>query len=189
VYFADHGDTFFYREDGEHKFVCFEESILIPFLIHWPGRLPGGAVVTQPITLADLLPTVVEMAGGAAPATSHGRSVLGLAKGDGTGWPDHAYIQNTTHKKKRQQRCYRTERWKLIASHDGSHSLYDLARDPEEELDLFELPRGDEYSRFGREQRPTAEARELAHKMKEAAARIDDGEGVKLAEKVLATLA
>ncbi|MBI1775646.1 MAG: sulfatase-like hydrolase/transferase [Proteobacteria bacterium] len=189
LYFADHGDTFFYREDGEHKFVCFEEAILIPFLMTWPKHLPEGRVVSQPITLADLLPTVVQLAGGTVPESAHGRSALGLARGEAVAWPDHVYIQNTTHKRRLQQRCYRTERWKLIASLNGPHSLYDLARDPEEELDLFELPREDEYSRFKNEPSHAVVARDYAHKLQEAAAAIDDRQGIAIGDQVIASLA
>jgi choline-sulfatase len=188
VYFADHGDTFFYREDGEHKFVCFEESILIPFLMSWPAGLPQGRVTDRPITLADLLPTVLDLAGAPIPGGIHGTSVLPVARGGHVPWRDDAYVQNRTHKRLIDQRCFRTEAWKLIGSKNGPHSLYDLRRDPEEEMDLFETPRADVMGRFANEPSHAEAARELAHKMRDAAARIDDAEGVVIAEGVLASL-
>jgi len=189
IYFSDHGDTFLYREDGEHKFVCFDDSILIPFLVSWPKGLPAGRVTAQPVTLADLLPTVVALGGGTLPAGMHGRDLMPAAKDTVADWPDHVYIQNRTHHRKLNQRCYRTDTWKLIGSLDGPHSLYDLVRDPEEEFDLFDTPRNDVMGRFKTEPSHAGTARDLAHKLKAEAARFDDAQGIAIADQVLAALA
>ena len=41
IYYSDHGDTFLYRREGEHKFVCHDDAIRIPFLVEGPGITPG----------------------------------------------------------------------------------------------------------------------------------------------------
>ena len=43
IYYSDHGDTFFYRPDGEHKFVCFDDAIRIPFIAEGPASPPAPA--------------------------------------------------------------------------------------------------------------------------------------------------
>jgi arylsulfatase A-like enzyme len=63
IYYSDYGETFFYRDDGEHKFVCFDEAILVPVILHWPSRLAAGRVVSEPVGLQDVVPTVLDCAG------------------------------------------------------------------------------------------------------------------------------
>jgi choline-sulfatase len=190
VYFADHGDTFFYREDGEHKFVCTDDSIRIPFVLSWPAVIPAGTVNDRMVGLQDLMPTVLDAAGVAAPDGMHGKSVLALARGERPSWRDFYFVQNRTHKRRITQRSYRTDDWKLIGSVEGgSHSLFDLRRDPEEEWDLFLTPREDVMNRFRSEPNHAPKARELALGMRAAAQAIEDAEGVGIADRVLAELA
>lgn len=51
----------------------------VPLLARWPGRIPAGARVSLPATNLDLLPTLVELAGGAPLETSlpEGRAIDG----------------------------------------------------------------------------------------------------------------
>ena len=80
----------------------------------------------------------------------HGRSLKPLLTGHGApDWRQAYYIQNITHKSGIEQRSWREEEWKLIASADGNHALYNLQADPEEELDVFDTPRPDPgFERF-----------------------------------------
>ncbi|MDO8540874.1 MAG: sulfatase [Opitutaceae bacterium] len=40
----------------------YEGGLRVPLLLRWPGRIPTGAVREQPVTGADLFPTVLEVA-------------------------------------------------------------------------------------------------------------------------------
>ena len=190
IFFADHGDTFFYRDDGEHKFVCTDDSIRIPFVLSWPAMLPPNTSRERMVGLQDLMPTVLDAAGVTPPGGMHGKSVLPIARGENAPWRDHYYVQNRTHRRSITQRAYRTDDWKLIGSVEGgSHALYDLKRDPEEEWDLFLTPREDVMNRFRSEPSYAGKARELANGMRAAAQAIDDSEGVAIADRVLTALA
>jgi arylsulfatase A-like enzyme len=189
VYYTDHGDTFFYRREGEHKFVCFEEAIRIPFLVAGPGVVQG-AVRAEPIGLQDLTPTILDYAGVEAPAELHGRSIRPLLEGRSVPWRDDYYVQNITHVSAIEQRCLRHGRWKLIAAANGEHGFYDLGNDPEEELDIFLTPRPDPG--FERYRHIADHARVIhacAERMREAAAGIDDERGRVLAQDVIAAVA
>jgi arylsulfatase A-like enzyme len=52
---------------GEHrhvgKFVPYTESIKVPFLVRWPGRLPAGTVDDRLVATIDIKPTVLAAAG------------------------------------------------------------------------------------------------------------------------------
>ena len=62
LYFSDHGDTFWYRREGEHKFVCHDDAIRIPLLAEGPG-IAAGSRSAAAVGLQDLAPTMLDLAG------------------------------------------------------------------------------------------------------------------------------
>lgn len=151
IYFSDHGDTFFYRPKGEHKFVCTEDSIRIPMIASMPGTIQAGAVSDLPVGLQDLTPTMLDFAAATPAIQTHGASLRGILQGTQrrAEWRDGFYVQNITHIGSVEQRAWRQDNWKIIASDDGQHELYNLSADPEEELNLFRAPREDPgFNRF-----------------------------------------
>lgn len=190
LFYSDHGDTFWYRPEGEHKFVCHDDAIRIPFLAEGPG-IAKGSRIAAPVGLQDLTPTMLEIAGAAIPEGLHGRSLLPLLRGEvPTDWPSDAYVQNITHKSRIHQRAIRTDRWKLIASATGAHELYDLAADPEEELNIYLTPRDDGgFERFRHYPDQAPVIADLCERMAREAGRIGDTEGLEIIEKVQADIA
>jgi arylsulfatase A-like enzyme len=60
-------DPYYGGETGKlkgHKFSLYEGGIREPGLLHWPGRLRGGQVLTAPCASFDLFPTLLKAAGG-----------------------------------------------------------------------------------------------------------------------------
>lgn len=190
LFYSDHGDTFWYRPEGEHKFVCHDDAIRIPFLAEGPG-IANGSRIAAPVGLQDLTPTMLEIAGAAIPEGLHGRSLLPLLRGEtADDWPSSAYVQNITHKSRIHQRAIRTDRWKLIASANGAHELYDLAADPEEELNIYLTPRDDGgFERFRHYPDQAPVIADLCERMAREAGRIGDTEGLEIIEKVQADIA
>lgn len=72
IYMGDNGFAF-----GEHglidKRTAYEESMRVPLLARCPELFRGGQTVTQVIANLDIMPTVLEAAGVAAPAGGTGR--------------------------------------------------------------------------------------------------------------------
>lgn len=189
IYYTDHGDTFFYRREGEHKFVCFDEAIRIPFLVSGPGVV-RGVVRDEPIGLQDLTPTMLDYAGVAPPDDLHGRSIRPLLEGRSVPWRDDYYVQNITHVSAVEQRCLRHGRWKLIASASGDHQFFDLENDPEEELDIFLTPRPDPgFERYKHIPDHAPVIAQAADRMRRAAQSIGDERGVVLADAVADAMA
>ena len=67
---------------GEHgvreKFLPYTESVKVPFLVRWPGRVPAGRVDRRPVANVDITPSVLAAAG-LTPALKYpfdGRSFL-----------------------------------------------------------------------------------------------------------------
>ncbi|MCB1493753.1 MAG: sulfatase-like hydrolase/transferase [Rhodobiaceae bacterium] len=189
-YYSDHGDTFFYRREGEHKFVCHDDAIRIPFIVEGPG-IAAGSRCDRPVGLQDLAPTMFDFAGVPVPEEMHGRSLKPLLLGDDSGgWRDDYYVENITHISKLHQRAIRTSDWKLIASDNGAHELYNLVADPEEELNVFLTPRDDGgFQRFDHYPDYAKTIDALASRMDRRAAEIGDSEGQALAAAVKASIA
>jgi arylsulfatase A-like enzyme len=181
IYFSDHGDTFWYRREGEHKFVCHDDALRIPMIVEGPGIAPGSRSAL-PVGLQDLTPTMLDMAGVGIPAITQGKSLFPLLRGDRPAdWRKGYYVQNITHISGIHQRAWRTDRWKLIVSANGEHELYDLAADPEEELNIFLTPRPDGgFERFTHYPDYARDIDGLAEDMGRMAAEIGDAEGQKL---------
>jgi arylsulfatase A-like enzyme len=62
VYTSDHGEEFYEHGGLGHGSSLYEEQIRIPLLVKFPGRDNGGARRSDPVTLADLTPTIADLA-------------------------------------------------------------------------------------------------------------------------------
>jgi choline-sulfatase len=192
VYYSDHGDMFSYR-GSDHKFTCHDDSIKVPMIIRWPGVIEPGHMIDQFIGLQDLMPTVLDWAGVDIPDHLHGQSIAPLLRGESVTWRDAHYTQNITREDHVDQRCIRTTEWKLILSrpvggmrhYSGSHELYDLVNDPEEELNVYNTPRQDGHNRFLHFPPYLDVIKELALLLKRHAQEIDDTLGSDLADLCL----
>jgi len=58
---VDHGEEF--RDHGGlgHRQSLYTELVRVPLIISWPGRIPPGEVVSEPVSLVDLYPTLVDL--------------------------------------------------------------------------------------------------------------------------------
>lgn len=80
IFCSDHGECC-----GSHgmfgKNVVYDASSRVPFLIKLP-RQREQCRVAAPVSMADLVPTVLDAVGAPAPDGLHGRSLLPLMKGE-----------------------------------------------------------------------------------------------------------
>jgi arylsulfatase A-like enzyme len=63
IYTSDHGEEFFEHGNQGHGRTVFEEQLRIPLIIKFPGNAKRATRRSDPATLADLAPTVAEIAG------------------------------------------------------------------------------------------------------------------------------
>jgi arylsulfatase A len=144
-------------EFREGKGTTFEGGVRVPFVARWPGRIPKGAVGTQPAMTIDLLPTLARLAGATASTerTVDGRDIWPLLANAATAPAPHdaLYFYWGT-----ELHAIRSGRWKLHLPHpyqslaqagnDGSPgkyvrkelelSLFDLEVDPGESTNVAE---------------------------------------------------
>lgn len=75
VLWSDHG-MHMGEKDNIEKFTLFERSTRVPLLISFPGMTHKGTRYDQPVSLMDLYPTLVDLAGLEKPAHLDGNSLV-----------------------------------------------------------------------------------------------------------------
>ncbi|NUM53860.1 MAG: sulfatase [Candidatus Hydrogenedentes bacterium] len=127
---ADHGEQFGEHNQFVHEHV-YEGAARVPLLIKFPNGEYGGKRIREMVQLVDLMPTILDVAGVAAPA-SDGQSLLPLIKGEGQPAP-WAYIRRQTIV------AVRNNDWKYLQNIEtGVAELYHLANDPTESIDVLD---------------------------------------------------
>jgi arylsulfatase A-like enzyme len=127
----------FFRSSGPLRGIkrdLYEGGIRVPFLARWPGVTAAGSVSDQPVAFWDVLPTLAEIGGGAAPSGLDGQSFVPALRGEQLlgervfYWEFHEGGFN---------RAIRFGEWKAIQfGKEGPIELYDLKSDPGERTDL-----------------------------------------------------
>lgn len=141
-YLSDHGDMI--GEQGMWwKNNFYEGSVAVPLIASWPGRLAEGEVVKTPVSLLDIGPTLLEIAGAPPLPVCSGQSLLSPLRGEGlpAGWHHDVFSENYGKEEEEPSRMIVRWPWKLIHFHgyndpqlfnleDDPHELYDRANDP-----------------------------------------------------------
>lgn len=152
AYTSDHGCHFRTRP-GEYKRTPHESAVRVPAVLAGPG-FDDGSDVDRPTSLVDLPPTLLDAADIAVPDEMHGESFLPIVRGDAPDTDGEAFIQIS---ESQVGRALRTDRWKYAVAassptgwRGGSAEkssdvyveryLYDLARDPHEQVNLVGRP-------------------------------------------------
>jgi arylsulfatase len=119
-----------------HKSWVNEGGIASPMIVHWPnGVKDANQLRHDPCHFVDVLPTLVELAGGSTAAQDGppvaGRSFARALQRDGAVSREFLYFNHNDN------RAIRVGDWKLIATGvNGPWELYDLGNDRCEQHDL-----------------------------------------------------
>jgi len=155
VFTSDHGDLLgahgLYGKQGP-----WDESLCIPFLIRWPGRLAAGARLPLVFDLMDIGPTLCGLAQLDAMTGIDGRDLSACLRnhtlpGDnsilygsyiaGRQWENIEWRvpELPLEVRTREARGVRTERWTYIEDRNGPWLLYDNVIDPFQTKNLVGL--------------------------------------------------
>lgn len=129
---SDHGESLGEHNLWGHGMSVYEPETLIPLIMVLPGRIPKGAVVSQPVEAIDIVPTILSLVGERADGKFGGKDVAGLLK-DGTNADEKA----GAFARWKDQKSFRTERWKLVDT-GGKLEIFDLKDDPLENINAAE---------------------------------------------------
>ena len=143
---SDHGEELFDHGGFGHGYSLFEEVVRVPLWIKVP-RQREGAKVELPVSLVDLLPTILEVVGVerlASDLNLDGRSLAPLLTGatQAPGFRARPIVMDTRWKSRAVASAIRRGSYKLIeveSDYQGRSNvrlLFDLASDPVERVDL-----------------------------------------------------
>ncbi len=133
LFSSDHGDML--GSQGQRlKRKPWEESIHIPGIVRYPRRIRAGRTSDGLFTHVDFAPTLLAMAGVAAPSTMQGADLSGLLTGTASRGPDSAFLQIFGPYRgdgtEGGWRGVRTSRYTYARYQNRPWVLYDLDRDP-----------------------------------------------------------
>ena len=136
VFTSDHG-AMLYSHGYKKKQQPFEESLCVPFLLHWPGGLGRkGRVIDMPINTPDIMPTLLGLSGVKIPETVEGTDFSAVLRRTQTP-PDNAALisclspfgQWRRERGGKEYRGIRTSRYTYVRDMDGPWLLYDNKKD------------------------------------------------------------
>jgi arylsulfatase A-like enzyme len=79
---ADHGDEFHDHGGRGHQSTLYREVVHVPLIVWARDRLPRGRTVTRPVSLVDVAPTVLDLAGLPPLPKTDGQSLVPFIQGD-----------------------------------------------------------------------------------------------------------
>ena len=133
VFSSDHGDML-WAHGRRNKQQPHDESIHVPLIVRWPGRLPAGQRQDLLIGVVDHAPTLLGLAGVPVPASMNGRDLSGLVQGNPGDRPTSVFIAEYVSFDQAQiwqpWRGVRTERYTYARWLQGGALLFDNRDDP-----------------------------------------------------------
>jgi hypothetical protein len=128
IVFGDHGEAFGQHEGNHgHTFNLYDENVRVPLLIATPGRPSPEHRSTRVVSLVDVAPTVLDLAGLPVPDVYQGRSALAPGARMAFFFADYS----------RGLLGLRDGSLKVIYAIDsGRSSLFDLDADPGERVNI-----------------------------------------------------
>jgi arylsulfatase A-like enzyme/Flp pilus assembly protein TadD len=135
---GDHGEGLGEHHEDTHGIFLYDSTTHVPLIVKLPGAEGAGTTVGAQVRTVDIVPTLLDVAGAAAPGKSDGESLQGYFSGKEDG-VDRPAIGETDYPLRfgwAPLRSVRDDGYKFIES--PRPELYDLRRDPNELSNQYE---------------------------------------------------
>ena len=150
VFSSDHGDML-WSHGRLNKQQPYEESVRVPLIMRWPGRLPAGRVHLPTgevrdtlISVADYAPTFLGLLGQPVPEAMNGldlsQVLLGRTRDEPTSVFINEYVSFDQARAYQPWRGVRTKRHTYARWLQGGALLFDNQRDPYQMRNLLAEP-------------------------------------------------
>lgn len=143
IIYADHGEAFGEHNTKRHAISLYDELIHVPLIVHAPGVKPR--VVTDPVSLMDIAPTILDLMGVATPGRYMGQSLTPYLRGQ-----EPKLERPIVAEARLKQAMIMPDGFKVI--YDTTTrvvEIYDLNKDPREEYNLYREGDPDSAKRLG----------------------------------------
>lgn len=127
----------------------FDHSVLVPFIVRWPGVIEARSISDAMVSTIDVLPTLIEITAARARLQLDGKNMLPILKNNrGAPWRDAWFdTYDMTYLQEDHMRMIRTDDWKLVFHFDAAgnplphrgHELFNLKTDPGELTNLYDV--------------------------------------------------
>ncbi len=148
---SDHGENISDHDMMDHVFSIHESIIKIPLIIHYPKLFPPGTKNYDSVLLQDIFPTLLHLSGiDKDYFPSHGLDLLENNREGRKIFAEYYYPKQVINcfpeeeqenirleRFKRRIKAVIDGRFKFIWGSDGVHELYNLEKDPKEEVNLI----------------------------------------------------
>ena len=142
IFIADQGPQWAFA-----KWTLYDYGVRTPLMVRWPGVVKGAQKTTALVSLVDLVPTIIEAAGGIAPKDIDGLSFLPIVQGKKQVAREMVFASHTGDgmMNRTPMRMIRTDRYKYILNiaadtvfnthinkardHDGGREYWNSWRD------------------------------------------------------------
>jgi arylsulfatase A-like enzyme len=133
---GDHGESFGEHGDWTHGLEVYETEIHVPVLLRYPGLVPPGQVIAEPVQLVDIMPTLLDLTGIRPPRPVQGTSFLPLITPPTESKPAPARAAFTELADESFNSIV-TQEWKLIRNNANEEiQLYHISQDEAEKRNL-----------------------------------------------------
>jgi arylsulfatase A-like enzyme len=146
---SDHGESFGEHGLLQHTNSLYREVIHVPLLFLWPGHLPDGVRVDEPVTIAALPATLLDLIGEDGQALFPGPSLTRLWQDleVTVDWPypvaeiaQHPWEPIENPSAHGAMSAALSSEWHYITHEKFGEELYDWPVDPQETLNLADRP-------------------------------------------------
>lgn len=130
------------------KGYLYEGGLRVPLIVRWPQRMPPSKVIDEPVSLLDVLPTLIEAVGLTTDRTVgpvDGRSLFSSWSGAEPATESKArsffwHLPHYTNQGSRPSGAMRRGVWKLVEEYETDRAeLFDLSNDVSERTNLTEM--------------------------------------------------
>ncbi|HYK90920.1 MAG TPA: sulfatase-like hydrolase/transferase [Acidobacteriota bacterium] len=136
---SDHGESLGEHGESGHGFFLYDSTLHVPWIV----RPPAGITFTRKapslaVSLADVMPTILQLSSVKGPAQMQGRSLVGIMSGTDTENAGGVYAETFIPQLQfgwSPLRSVRIGKYKLIDAPRAE--LYDLAADPGEKVNIL----------------------------------------------------
>jgi len=136
---GDHGEGLGEHGEKTHGFFIYNSTLHVPLILKLPaGDVVRNKVVSHPVSLIDLLPTVLQVVGLPVPGAVQGKSLLPLVLGQRSASSEGLYAETylpRIHFNWSELRSVLLGPYHFIDA--PKPELYDLSKDPRELENLF----------------------------------------------------